>query len=166
MSKLIKKWRKTMSRMKTFFKYAMWVILFFIFSEIMININLETVYRNIGRKDNLPQVTIYQAQATKVNGRIKGIIKNQAENKIESKYIKVDFYSERDVLLGTKYIDVSAMRENETQDLELYFKLQNVDYYEMSFTNEKTESEITLLPQDLTTSQIRWLAFLTFLLIY
>lgn len=166
MSKLIKKWRKTMSRMKTFFKYAMWVILFFIFSEIMININLETVYRNIGRKDNLPQVTIYQAQATKVNGRIKGIIKNQAENKIESKYIKVDFYSERDVLLGTKYIDVSAMRENETQDLELYFKLQNVDYYEMSFTNEKTESEITLLPQDLTISQIRWLSFLTFLLIY
>lgn len=166
MSKLIKKWRKNMSRMKTFFKYAMWVILFFIFSEIMININLETVYRNIGRKDNLPQITIYQAQATKVNGRIKGIIKNQAENKIESKYIKVDFYSERDVLLGTKYIDVSAMRENETQDLELYFKLQNVDYYEMSFTNEKTESEITLLPQDLTTSQIRWLAFLTFLLIY
>ena len=155
-----------MSRMKTFFKYAMWVILFFIFSEIMININLETVYRNIGRKDNLPQVTIYQAQATKVNGRIKGIIKNQAENKIESKYIKVDFYSERDVLLGTKYIDVSAMRENETQDLELYFKLQNVDYYEMSFTNEKTESEITLLPQDLTISQIRWLSFLTFLLIY
>ena len=166
MSKLIKKWRKNMSRIKTFFKYAVWVILFFIFSEIMININLETVYRNIGRKDNLPQITIYQAQATKVNGRIKGIIKNQAENKIESKYIKVDFYSERDVLLGTKYIDVSAMRENETQDLELYFKLQNVDYYEMSFTNEKTESEITLLPQDLTTSQIRWLAFLTFLLIY
>ena len=155
-----------MSRMKTFFKYAMWVILFFIFSEIMININLKTVYRNIGRKDNLPQVTIYQAQATKVNGRIKGTIKNQDENKIESKYIKVDFYSERDVLLGTKYIDVSAMRENETQDLELYFKLQNVDYYEMSFTNEKTESEITLLPQDLTTSQIRWLSFLTFLLIY
>ena len=155
-----------MSRMKTFFKYAMWVILFFIFSEIMININLETAYRNIGRKDNLPQVTIYQAQATKVNGRIKGTIKNQDENKIESKYIKVDFYSERDVLLGTKYIDVFAMRENETQDLELYFKLQNVDYYEMSFTNEKTESEITLLPQDLTTSQIRWLAFLTFLLIY
>ena len=85
MSKLIKKWRKNMSRIKTFFKYAVWVILFFIFSEIMININLKTVYRNIGRKDNLPQVTIYQAQATKVNGRIKGTIKNQAENKIEYK---------------------------------------------------------------------------------
>ena len=47
----------------------------------MIYLNLETTYQNIGRKDNLPQVTIYQAQATKVNGRIKGTIKNQAENK-------------------------------------------------------------------------------------
>lgn len=162
----MKKWRKTMSRMKTFLKYAILIILFFIFSEIMININVETTYRNIGRKDNLSQVTVYQAQATKVNGRIKGTIKNDTENKIEYKYIKVDFYSERDVLLGTKYIDVSAMRENETQNLELYFKLQDVDYYEMSFTNEKTENEITLLPEDLTLSEIRWLTFLGLLLVF
>lgn len=155
-----------MSRMKTFLKYAILIILFFIFSEIMININVETTYRNIGRKDNLSQVTVYQAQATKVNGRIKGTIKNDTENKIEYKYIKVDFYSERDVLLGTKYIDVSAMRENETQNLELYFKLQDVDYYEMSFTNEKTENEITLLPEDLTLSEIRWLTFLGLLLVF
>lgn len=162
----MKKWRKTMSRMKTFLKYAILIILFFIFSEIMININIETTYRNIGRKDNLSQVTVYQAKATKVNGRIKGTIKNDTENKIEYKYIKVDFYSERDVLLGTKYIDVSAMRENETQNLELYFKLQDVDYYEMSFTNEKTENEITLLPEDLTLSEIRWLTFLGLLLVF
>lgn len=155
-----------MSRMKTFFKYAIWIILFFIFSEIMININLETTYRNIGRKDNLPQVIVYQSQATKVNGRIKGTITNKSENKIEYKYIKVDFYSERDVLLGTKYIDVSAIREDETQNLELYFKLQDVSYYEMSFTNEKTESEIELLPKDLTANEIFWTAFLGFLLIY
>ena len=155
-----------MSRMKTFFKYAIWIILYFIFSEIMININLETTYRNIGRKDNLPQVIVYQAQATKVNGRIKGTITNKSENKIEYKYIKVDFYSERDVLLGTKYIDVSAIREDETQNLELYFKLQDVSYYEMSFTNEKTESEIKLLPKDLTANEIFWTAFLGFLLIY
>ena len=155
-----------MDRMKTFLKYIIWFVLFFFFSNFIINVGLNSSYKNIERRDSIEQVQIKQAQATLVNGRIKGTIKNQAENKIESKYIKVDFYSERDILLGTKYIDVSAMRENETQDLELYFKLQNVDYYEMSFTNEKTESEITLLPQDLTISQIRWLSFLTFLLIY
>ncbi len=155
-----------MSRMKTFFKYAMWIILFFIFSEIMININLKTTYRNIGRKDNLNQVTIYQAQATNVNGRIKGTIMNKAEDKINYQYLRIDFYSERDVLVGTKYIDVSAMRDNETRNLEIYFKLQNVDYYEMSFTNEKTEEEITLLPKDLSRAEILWLSLLTVMFVF
>ena len=65
-----------MDRMKTLLKYAIWIILFYIFSNLMIYLNLETTYQNIGRKDNLPQVTIYQAQATKVNGIIKGTIYN------------------------------------------------------------------------------------------
>ena len=155
-----------MSRMKTFFKYAMWIVIFFIFSEIMININLKTAYRNIGRKDNLSQVTIYQAQATSVNGRIKGTIMNKAEDKINYQYLRIDFYSQRDVLVGTKYIDVSAMRENETRNLELYFKIQNVDYYEMSFTNEKTEEEITLLSQDLSRGEVLWLALFTVMFVF
>ena len=57
-----------MKRMKTLFIYVILIILFFIFSEIMININLESTYQNIGRKDKLNQVTIHQAQATKING--------------------------------------------------------------------------------------------------
>ena len=100
--------------MKTFFKYAMWIILFFIFSEIMINLNLETAYKDIGRKDKIEEVVIYQAQATKINGRIKGTIYNK-ENKIKSKYLKIDLYSERDIYLGSKYVDISNMRENETK---------------------------------------------------
>ena len=63
-----------MDRLKIFLKFAFCIIVFFIFSELMININLETTYQNIGRKDNVTQVSIYQAQATKVNGRIKGDI--------------------------------------------------------------------------------------------
>ena len=155
-----------MSRMKTFFKYAMWVILFFIFSEIMININLETVYRNIGRKDNLPQITIYQAQATKVNGRIKGTIYNGKENKITNKYLRIDLYSERDTYLGSKYIDVSTMREEETRNLEIYFKVQDVDYYEMKFTDEKEEEELPEMLKDLTREQVVWGTFLTFLIFW
>ena len=155
-----------MSRMKTFFKYAMWVILFFIFSEIMININLETVYRNIGRKDNLQQITIYQAQATKVNGRIKGTIYNDANNKITDRYLKIDLYSERGNLLGTKYIDLLGIRENETRNLEVYFKVQDVDYYEISFTEEKEEQgELPEMVKDLTKEQIIFgtaIAFLIF----
>ena len=153
-----------MNRMKTFLKYALWLILFYIFSNLMIYLNLETTYQNIGRKDNLSQVTVYQAQATKVNGRIKGKIYNKAENKIKYNYLRIDLYSERGNFLGSKYIDVSNMRDDETREFEIYFKVQDVDYYEMKFTDEKEEGELPEMLKDLTKEQVRWGTFLTFLI--
>ena len=129
--------------------------------------SLETTYQNIGRKDNLQQVTIYQAQATKVNGLIKGTIYNDANNKITDRYLKIDLYSERGNLLGTKYIDLLGIRENETRNLEVYFKIQDVDYYEISFTEEKEEQEkLPEMVKDLTKEQVVWGTFLTFLIFW
>lgn len=155
-----------MDRMKTFLKYIIWIILFYIFSNIMININIESTYQNIGRKDNLLQVTVYQAQATKINGRIKGSIYNSSEHKIKNKYLRIDLYSERDVFLGSKYIDVSTMRDDETRNFEEYFKVQDVDYYEMKFTDEKEEGELPEMLKDLTKEQVFWGTFLTFLIFW
>ena len=155
-----------MDRMKTLLKYALWVILFYIFSNLMIYLNIETTYQNIGRKDNLEQITVYQAQATKINGRIKGTIYNNTENKITNNYLRIDLYSERDNLLGSKYIDVSNMRDDETREFEIYFKVQDVDYYEMKFTDEKEEGELPEMLQDLTKEQVIWGTFLTFLIFW
>ena len=156
-----------MKRMKTFLIYALCIIGFFIFSEIMININLESTYQNIGRKDRISQVNIYQAQATKINGRIKGHIYNDLNNKIESNYVRIDLYSSNNNLLGSKYIDVSNMREKETRQLELYFKVQDVEYYEVKFTDEKEDiGSFEELFRDLTDSELRWGLFLTFLMIW
>lgn len=156
-----------MDRMKTFLKYILAIIIFFFFSNFLIYMSLETTYQNIGRKDNLQQVTIYQAQATKVNGRIKGTIYNDANNKITDRYLKIDLYSERGNLLGTKYIDLLGIRENETRNLEVYFKIQDVDYYEISFTEEKEEQEeLPEMVKDLTKEQVVWGTFLTFLLFW
>ena len=153
--------------MKTFLKYILAIIIFFFFSNFLIYMSLETTYQNIGRKDNLQQVTIYQAQATKVNGRIKGTIYNDANNKITDRYLKIDLYSERGNLLGTKYIDLLGIRENETRNLEVYFKIQDVDYYEISFTEEKEEQEeLPEMVKDLTKEQVVWGTFLTFLLFW
>lgn len=143
-----------MDRMKTFFKYAIWIILFFIFSEIMINLNIETTYQNIGKKNDLEQVNIYQAQATKINGRIKGTINNNSQNKIKNNYLKIDLYSERDNLLGSKYIDVSNIREDETREFEVYFKVQDVDYYDVKFIDQKEEGELPEMLTDLTREQV------------
>lgn len=155
-----------MERMKTFLIYLLCLIGFFIFSNLMIYLNLETTYQNIGRKDNIEQVRIYQAQATKINGRIKGEIYNKAENKITNKYLRIDLYSERDICLGSKYIDTSSMRENETRNFEIYFKVQDVDYYELKFTDEKEEGELPEMLKDLTKSEVIWGTFLTFLIFW
>jgi hypothetical protein len=155
-----------MDRMKTLAKYVIWLVLFYIFSNLMIYLNIESTYQNIGRKDNLPQVTVYQAQATKVNGRIKGSIYNSEAHKITNKYLRIDLYSERDVFLGSKYIDVSTMRDSETRNFEEYFKVQDVDYYEMKFVDEKEEGELPEMLKDLTKEQVIWGTFLTFLIFW
>ena len=155
-----------MDRMKTLAKYVIWLVLFYIFSNLMIYLNIESTYQNIGRKDNLQQVTVYQAQATKVNGRIKGSIYNSEAHKITNKYLRIDLYSERDVFLGSKYIDVSTMRDSETRNFEEYFKVQDVDYYEMKFVDEKEEGELPEMLKDLTKEQVIWGTFLTFLIFW
>ena len=151
-----------MDRMKTLLKYALWLILFFIFSEIMIYLNIETTYQNIGRKDNVSQVTVYQAQATKINGRIKGKINDDAQ--ITNKYIRIDLYSERDNFLGSKYIDISELEQN--KEFEIYFKVQDVDYYEIRLVDEKEEGELPEMVNDLTQSEVLWGTFLTLLILW
>ena len=67
-----------MDRMKTFLKYIIWFVLFFFFSNFIINVGLNSSYKNIERRDSIEQVQIKQAQATLVNGRIfdRQILKN------------------------------------------------------------------------------------------
>lgn len=143
-----------MSRIKTLILYVLGIIVFYIFSQLIINISLESTYQKIEREDNIKQVIINQAEATIANGRIKGVVINPEDDKINGKYLKFDFYSQRDVLKGTKYIDISELKVNETQELEMYFKLENVDYYNVSTTDKKKETEIELLPKDLTQPEI------------
>lgn len=155
-----------MNRMKTLLKYVLWLVLFFIFSNIMININLETTYQDIGRKDNIEQVTVHQADATKINGRIKGTIYNDSENQIEKKYLRIDLYSQRDNFLGSKYVDISNLREDETRSFEVFFKVQDVEYYEIILTDEKQEGELPEMLKDLTREQVVWGTLLTFLIFW
>lgn len=155
-----------MDRLKTFLKYIIWIALFFIFSNVMINFCLETSYKDIERKDEIKQVSISQAQATKVNGRIKGTIFNDVSNKITNKYVRIDLFSKRGVNLGSKYIDVSSMRDNETKYFEEFFKLENVEYYEVVFTDEKIEGELPQMLKDLTKEQVIFATLLTYLIFW
>ena len=143
-----------MDRMKTFLKYALGVIGFFILSEFLINVGLNSTYKDIERRDANSQVSIYQAQATLVNGRIKGIVTNSEPEQLNGKYICIDFYSKRDVFLGKKYIQVENLGENESKPFEAYFKLKDVASYEVSIVDNKEEGEIELIPKDLSKPEV------------
>lgn len=135
--------------------YALWIVLFIIFSEFLINVGLNSTYKPIERRDNVSQVNVYQAEATLVNGRIRGLITNSETDNISNKYLEFDFYSERDVYLGKKIININELQPDETQNFEILFKLEDVDYYTVSVLDERPEGEeIEILPDNWTKTDI------------
>lgn len=153
-----------MERLKTFLIYALLIIGFFILSDFLINVALNSMYEQIERKDNISQIETYQAEATMVNGRIRGVVTNSQPEDLSNKYIKVDFYSKRDVFLGKKYIELGQLEQNDTKSFEVLFKLEDVEYYNLSIVNEKEEGEIELIPKEFTKPEIILLTVVTMLM--
>ena len=132
-----------MDTLKKFAKYIIWIVLFFFFSNILIFVGLNSNYDNIKSSGNNPsQVQIEQAEATLVNGRIRGKIKNDGEEDLNGKYMKVDLYSPRNVLLGTDYLAINDLNKGNTDDFELFFKAKDVDHYDISFVDKIEKTEI------------------------
>ncbi len=127
-----------MSRVKTFAKYAIWLILFWIFSDILIHVGMNSIYKDMESKSKIPEgIEIVQMQSTKVNGIIKLKV-NDVE--LSGKYIKVDLYSKFGNLFGTQYLQVGNIKENESKEIETFFKISDVKSYEISVVEEKGEN--------------------------
>lgn len=121
-----------MNRLKTFGKYVLWIILFYIFSNILIFFYLNTSYKSLRLIGNLPEeVTINYSEATSVNGRVKATIKNE-NNELDNKFLNFRFYNTNGVLLGHKSFKVSDMTDNE---LLFYFKFTHVESYTVELSD-------------------------------
>ena len=150
--------------MKKIFLYILMIIGFFILSEFLINVGLNSNYEDIERKDANSEIVVYQADATYVNGRIRGVIKEL--DKIEGKYLKIQVYSKRDILKGTSYIEINEETENNSQPFELLFKAQDVSYYKIEVVKEKDEQEtLETMIKELTKPE-RMLSTFTKLIIF
>ena len=127
-----------MDRLKTFAKYAIWIILFWIFSDILIYVGLNTTYKDMQNIGTIPTgIQVSQIQSTKVNGRIKLSIKNE---ELSGKYIKIDLYSDMGNVLGTQYIEIGNISKDETKNIETYFKISDIKAYEISIVDEMGET--------------------------
>ena len=128
-----------MNRVKTFAKYAIWIILFWIFSDILINIAINTTYKNINRIGEIPNgIQVIEMEATAVNGRIKLIVNN---TQLSGKYVKINLYSDLENLLGTQYLSIGNISEGEQKEISTYFKIPEVKKYEIII--EDTEGKST-----------------------
>lgn len=154
-----------MSTIKSFLKYALLIIVFAILSELLISASLQSSYKEIKRKDNTSQVTISQAQATLVNGKIKGTIVDDRKDNLTGKYVKITLYSKRDNEVGKKYVPIETTDVNKTQDFSLYFEKQDVTSYDISIVNEKEGGELELIPKEMTKAQIFVATLFTIMLI-
>lgn len=143
-----------MSRLKTFLKYVIWIVVFAVLSELLINASLKSSYADITRKDTTTQVEITQAQATLVNGKIKGTIKDDRKDSLTGKYVEIKLYSSRDNEVGKRYIQIQTTDVNQTQDFNFYFEKNDVKSYKISIVNEKEEGELEIFPKEMSRAEI------------
>lgn len=150
-----------MDRMKTFGLYALCVILFFIFSNVMINIAIKTAYEPIDSeiivRNNL-KLDVTDVKATYVNGYVEGNLKNTG-NDIQKTYVKIDLYSKRDTLLGTKYVIIDNLKQDETRDFRMAFKFTDVDHCKVDVVNEIQEENVT--EEQFTSTEMKFAGIIT-----
>lgn len=154
-----------MAKMKKYLLYVFLIAAFWIFSDILIYLSINTTYANVDTKvfSVSPEVSIGQSKATYVNGVIKGTVRNNTDSIINDKYLKIDLYSPRDVKMGTKYVKIENLDINKSQEFEMWYKFTDVDYAEITVTdNIDNATEEEFLSQEASTILI----FGTILVLY
>ena len=127
-----------MGTMKKFGKYVIWIILFWILSDILIYFGINSTYKDIEQRgETTAGIEIVQMQATTVNGRAKIKISDVT---LSGKVVKIDLYSSTGINLGTQYIELGEIKENEIKEIETYFKISEVKSYEITVVEEIGES--------------------------
>ena len=129
-----------MDRVKTFRNYIIWAIAFYFFSMLITYIGLNARYNNIENVGELPgNVKVAFAQATSVNGRILGEITSNESNNLNGKYLKVDIFSKRDELIGTKYLKLDNLNQDKSNKFAVYFSAQNVKKYTLDILDSSED---------------------------
>lgn len=156
-----------MDTIKTFAKYVIWLVLFWILSDILIYYGINSTYKSISQKNEITsQISVENAEATKVNGRISGTVTNTEEENLSGKYLKIDLYAESGNILETNYLEIGNLNENETKNFETYFKMQDVKFYDVNIVDEKPElvENTSFMTEDMT--KLGVLGLLTYMIFF
>lgn len=133
-------YRNTENRMKNFFTYFLMFVLLYVIVDILSFGYIYSTYKTIEQYEIVvtnPEVAVEKAKATNVNGFIEGKIKNNATTTLSDQYLKFDFFSERGVRVGTKYLEVGTLGENAEKDYKVQFRFDNVKYFTVNLATQE-----------------------------
>lgn len=131
-----------MDRMKTFLKYLLMVVAFFVFSNLVINGLLKVSYTDIRNYEiNVSQafVDVTEAKASQRNGYVNGIVKNNTDKVIENKYLKFSMLSKNGNTLGEKYVKIEKLEPGELRKYEVKYDYDNVKTFKIEMVDTKPE---------------------------
>ena len=131
-----------MDRMKTFLKYFLMVVAFYIFSNLVISGLLKVTYTDIRDYEiNVTQafVDVTEARTSKRNGYVNGIVKNNTNQIIENKYLKFSMLSKNGNVLGEKYVKVEKLEPGELRKYEVKYDYDNVKTFKIEMVDTKPE---------------------------
>ena len=104
-----------MSRLKTFGKYLLMFVAFYIFVTVasigFIKGTYETMEQNVYSSEEI-QIEVEEAKSTFVNGYVKGKLTNKTDSDIHSKYVNINFLSKKGNVILTKYLDIDEVRSH------------------------------------------------------
>ncbi|MFR5683593.1 MAG: FxLYD domain-containing protein [Clostridia bacterium] len=135
-----------MKTMKLFISLLIVFVLFYFFVDFICFIALKTSYGVITGKVEVEDavVEIEKAEATAVNGKVIGKIRNESENEIVNQYIRVTLLSEQGENLGSKYVKLDKLSSMEEKAFEVDFRAKNVKHYLVSLSETMDESKETM----------------------
>ena len=131
-----------MARMKTFFKYFLALVIFYIFSNLMISAFLKISFSELKDYQINTEplyVDVTEAEASNRNGHIYGIVKNTSESVVENKYLKFSMLSKNGNILGEKYVKIDKLEVNQLKKYEVSFECSDVKSFRIDLVDTKPE---------------------------
>lgn len=136
-----------MKRMKTFFKYFLIFVAFYILVDVLSFQIIKSTYidKKLSADFSSPQIEVIESKATITNGVVEGILTNNTGDTLTDKILKLDFFSKRGVNVGTKYIDLGEIKNGEKFNFKSTYNFDNVENIKASMISKSDIPDLKLL---------------------
>ena len=84
-------------------------------------------------------VDVTEAKASSWSGSIKGMVKNNTNEVVENKYLRISMLSKNRRILGEKYVKIDKIEHNQLRKYEVEFDYDNVKTFKIELTENKLE---------------------------